>query len=158
MSRHHRNNNTDTPSPAPAERTGWRRHVENIATFGLLLVCAALVIPLVDIFNPAWQRAMKWVYASGALIFIVARAADLNVKGESFRLRRLRRMEFWAGIAFGIAAFFWFYNAHRLGDSMGMTLGVIRDTILFTMVGAALQVIASWMIASRLRKEQDGSR
>lgn len=147
--------NTVAPSPAPASSDKRRRRLEATATLGLLLVAAALVIPMASLFNPGLQAAMKWVYAAGALIYTVARAADLKAPGESLRVRRLRRMEFWAGIALCLGAGLWFWNAHRLGTQMGMTLGVVRDTIMFTMVGAVLQVIASWMIASRLRKEQN---
>ena len=62
-------------------------------------------------------------------------------------------MEAWAGVAFCIASFFWFYNTHRFGVVSGASLTLMRETILFTMVGAILQVVASWMIYAREKKE-----
>lgn len=147
-------NNTASPSPRPVPRTGWRRYTDNIATFGLLLVCVALLVPLINIFTPTFEMIMKWVYAAGALIYTLARVTDLAVKGESFRVRRLRHMEFWAGISFCIAAGLWFYHGNRLGGHYGMTLGVVRDTVVFTIVGAVLQIVASWLLSAQLRKEQ----
>ena len=143
-----------SPSHGPAPRTGWRRYTDNIATFGLLLVCVALLVPLINIISPTFEMVMKWVYAAGALIYTLMRILDLAVKGESFKVRRLRHMEFWAGIAFCVAAGLWFYHGNRLGGHYGMTLGVIRDTVVFTIVGAVLQIVASWLLAAQLRKEQ----
>ncbi len=142
-----------TSPSRPVPRTGWRRYADSIATFGLLLVCLALFVPLINIFSPTFEMIMKWVYAAGALIYTVARVLDLAVKGESAQVRRLRHMEFWAGIAFCIAAGLWFYHGSRLGGHYGMTLGVIRDTVVFTIVGAVLQIVASWLVSARLRKE-----
>lgn len=145
--------NSVSPSSGPVPRTGWRRYTDNIATFGLLLVCVALFVPLINIFSPTFEMIMKWVYAAGALIYTLARVLDLAVKGESFKVRRLRHMEFWAGIAFCVAAGLWFYHGNRLGGHYGMTLGVIRDTVVFTIVGAVLQIVASWLLSAQLRKE-----
>ena len=49
----------------------------------------------------------------------------------------------------------WFYNFNRLGEIIitGGTLGIIRDTVMFTLVGAALQLIASWMIYFRKKRD-----
>lgn len=143
-----------SPASGPVPRTGWRRYTDNVATFGLLLVCVALFVPLINIFSPTFEMIMKWVYAAGALIYTLARVLDLAVKGESFKVRRLRHMEFWAGVAFCVAAGLWFYHSSRLGGHYGMTLGVIRDTVVFTIVGAVLQIVASWLLSAQLRKEQ----
>lgn len=130
-----------------------RRAVESTATFGLLLVAAALVVPFANLTDSAFVSAFKWVYAAGALIYTVARCVDVTDPGESKRLKRLRRMEAWAGFAFCIGAAFWFYNAHRYGEQFGYTLTILRDTITFTLVGAAIQIIGAWMIYSRTRRE-----
>lgn len=129
------------------------RLAEGVATFGLLLICVSLVVPFFSPSSFGLMAVMKWVYAAGALVYTIARVAGSNVPGESIRLRRLRRMEFWGGVAFMIAAAFWFYTEMHLGPYAGM-LALLRQTILFTLVGAAIQVIASWMIVSCQRKEK----
>ena len=59
-------------------------------------------------------------------------------------------MEVWAGVAFCVATFFWFYNTSRYPY---MSLAVMRDTVVFTLDGALIQIIAAWMIASQMKKE-----
>ncbi|MDE6534342.1 MAG: hypothetical protein K2M27_12510 [Muribaculaceae bacterium] len=130
-----------------------RKLTEWAATFGLLLICAALVAPFSNPENPELPWIFKWIYSGGALIYTVARSVGVNVPSDSMRLRRLRRMEFWAGVAFVIAAAFWFYSESHLGPYAGV-LAVMRNTIMFTLVGAMLQIISSWMISSRAKKEQ----
>lgn len=138
----------------PLERR--RRVVESTATFGLILICVALIVPF---FNPSdfsVLRAFKWLYAAGALIFVVARVVNVSDPSDSMRLKRLRRLEFWAGIAFVMAASFWFYEeAHlaALGPWVGV-LAILRNTIMFSLVGAVIQIIASWLIVSQSRKEE----
>ena len=133
-----------------------RKMAESTATFGLLLVCVALVSPFALVGNMGILHIFKWVYAAGALIYVVARVVNVNDPGDSMRLRRLRRMEFWAGVAFMMAGAFWFYEEQHLGPYAG-PLAIMRNTILFTLVGAAIQVIASWLIVSRTKKEQGES-
>lgn len=132
-----------------------RKAVESAATFGLLLICVALVAPFAAVGNLALLSALKWVYSAGTLIYIVARVVNVSDPTDSMRLRRLRRMEFWAGVAFMMAAAFWFYEEAHLGPYAG-PLAVMRNTILFTLVGAAIQVIASWLIVSQTKKEHSG--
>lgn len=64
-------------------------------------------------------------------------------------------MEFWAGVAFVLGAALWFYSETRLGEYAG-PLAVMKDTIMFTLAGALIQIIASWLIVSRTKKEQKG--
>lgn len=130
-----------------------RKMVESTATFGLLLVCIALVAPFAGFGNMEILSAFKWVYSAGALIYTVARMVNVNDPADSMRLRRLRRLEFWAGMAFIMATAFWFYEEKHLGAYSG-PLAVMRNTIMFTLAGAAIQVIASWMIVSCTKKEQ----
>lgn len=91
-------------------------------------------------------------------MFWGARCVDISDKKESLRLRRLRRMEFWSGACFGVAAFFWFYNENKYGgsDTAG-PLAILQDTILFAIAGAMLQVVAAWMIYYRQKKEASDS-
>lgn len=136
-----------------ARKQVLRRRCENMATFGLLLVCVAMVGPFATSASPDWLNVFCWIYAAGALVYTVARMFDVSDPAESLRLRRLRRMEFWAGLSFCIASGFWFYNTGRLGAHAGV-LALLRNTVLFTIVGAALQTIASWLIVSRMKKER----
>lgn len=129
--------------------------MESAATFGLLLVCVALVAPFAGFGEMKILSIFKWVYSAGALIYTIARVVNVNDPADSIRLRRLRRLEFWAGMAFIMAAAFWFYEERHLGPFAG-PLAVMRNTIMFTLAGAAIQVIASWMIVSRTKKEQGG--
>ena len=128
-----------------------RKQVESTATFGLILICVALVAPFTNISNLGALSIYRWIYGAGALIYIIARVVNVNDPEDSIRLRRLRRMEFWAGVAFAIATFFWFYMQYHLGEYAGV-LAVLRNTIMFTLVGALIQIVASWLIYSNTKK------
>ncbi|MDE5790864.1 MAG: hypothetical protein K2H96_06530 [Muribaculaceae bacterium] len=131
-----------------------RRRMENLSLIGLILLCAGLVAPFVNIGSEILLTVFKYVYAVGAVVYTVARMVNVNAPEDSMRLRRLRRMEMWAGFAFLIGAFFWFYNSARF-PNVGFSLAVMRDTIMFTLAGALIQVISSWMIAARMKKESE---
>lgn len=141
---------------------GRRRKMEAVATFGLILVAAAMFAPFAS-FNSTgggidWLNVGKWIYAAGALIFTFARLVNVSDPADSLRLRRLRRLEFWAGMAFCVGAFFWFYNENKFGGNLFVgPLAIVRDTVLFSLAGAFIQVIASWMIAFRRKKENSGN-
>ena len=65
-------------------------------------------------------------------------------------------MEFWAGISFGIATFFWFYSQYHVQEALGVNAGILavmRNTITFTLIGAIIQIIASWLIYSQTKKD-----
>ena len=129
-----------------------RKQIESAATFGLILICVALVGPFTNPTSVESLKVFRWIYGAGALIYLIARIADSTDPQESLRLRRLRRMEFWAGISFGIACGFWFYNQHHYGEYAGV-LAIMQTTILFTLVGAIIQIIASWLIYSQAKKD-----
>lgn len=131
-----------------------RRLAEGTATFGLLLLCVALVAPFAITSQLEALAVYKWIYAAGALIYTVARMVGVNDPADSLRVRRLRRMEFWAGMAFMVGACFWFYTEQRLPPMAG-PLAVLRTTIMFTLAGALIQIIASWMIVARKAKEKE---
>lgn len=132
-----------------------RKKVEGTATFGLILMLVALVGPFTDPWSTESLKVFRWIYGAGALIFLIARLVDVSDPSESLRLKRLRRMEFWAGVSFGIACGFWFYNQHHLGESAGV-LAIMQTTILFTLVGAIIQIISSWLIWSQSKKDLNG--
>lgn len=137
------------------QRSRLRAAMERLAIFGLLLVAVGLVAPFASMGNPTLMIVFKWVFASGALCYTVARCVGAWGKDGSFRVRRLRRMEAWAGIAFCIAAFFWFYNT-RYFDGVTLTFRMLNETILFTMAGALIQIVASWSLNAALKKENQG--
>ncbi|MBD5371114.1 MAG: hypothetical protein HDR80_08235 [Bacteroides sp.] len=160
-------NKIQAPAPDKAVIEARRKNAEAVATFGLLIVAVAMLCPFMsflgseptytigntgDSFN--WTSLYKWIYAAGALLYTGGRLVGLNDKSESLRLRRLRRLEFWAGMAFCVGAFFWFYNESKFsGMPYVGPLAVLRDTVLFSLVGATIQVIASWLIYFRQKKE-----
>ena len=129
-----------------------RKQVEGTATFGLILICVALVGPFTSPANMEFLNVFRWIYGAGAVIYLIARLADISDPQDSPRLKRLRRMEFWAGIAFGLGTAFWFIGQHRLGEYAG-ALAVLQNTIMFTLIGALIQIVASWLIYSQMKKE-----
>ncbi|MDE6295419.1 MAG: hypothetical protein K2M03_05075 [Muribaculaceae bacterium] len=138
------------------DREKRRRQLEGISTFGLIIIAVAMVGPFASgIGNMTALSVYKWIYAAGALIYLLARVVGATDRNGSLRLRRLRRLEFWAGMAFAVGAFFWFYNEARFSAiwSAG-PLAILQNTVLFTLAGAMIQIIASWMITARIRKEQ----
>lgn len=158
-----RNGKKDAPAPqAPAEgAVKSKKAVENTATFGLILVAVGLAAPFTDLTNFEFIKIFKWIYAPGALIFTIARIVGSTDPAESMRVRRLRRLEFWAGVALCIGAFFWFYNEHRFGEFLrqgAATMTYLRETIYFTFAGAIIQVIASLSISRRLKKEAQAKK
>lgn len=130
-----------------------RRKVEATSTIGLIFIAAGLVAPFAAMENSVIVEVCKWVFAVGALIYTIARMINVNDPGDSLRLRRLRRMEMWAGFCFVVASGFWFYNAHRFAGII-FSLPVMNNTIVFTLAGAMIQVVASWMIAAQAKKEK----
>lgn len=129
-----------------------RKQVEGTATFGLILILVALVAPFTSPASMEYLSVFRWIYGSGTLIYLIARMVDISDPADSLRLRRLRRMEFWAGIAFGLGTAFWFIGQHRFGP-YGGALAVLQNTIMFTLVGALIQIIASWLIYTQAKKE-----
>lgn len=131
-----------------------RKYVEAVASVGLLLVLVSMVAPFVQGLLNASLMWTRWVYAAGALVYTTARAVNVNASSDSVRLRRMRRMEFWAGICFIAGAAFWFYKLqYYTGLSIGI-LAVMRQTVAFTMAGAVIQIVASWFITARMKKEK----
>ena len=149
-------NKENTGKTAMTDKKRIRKAMEGTATFGLLLIAVGLIGPFASGGMPSagWATALKWIYAAGALIYAAARAVNVNEPGDGFRVRRLRRLEFWGGIAFCIAAAFWFYKASKLGGSI-FTFQMLHETILFTLVGALIQIVASWLLVSAIRKQRE---
>lgn len=132
-----------------------RKYVEAGAAAGLLLVLVAMMAPFLGGLAGHSLMWAKWVYAAGALVYTAARVIDVNAPGDSLRLRRLRRLEFWAGMCFIIGGAFWFYKDQYYTGMFAGPLAVMRQTVAFTMAGAVIQIVASWMIAYRMKKESN---
>ncbi|MDE6480451.1 MAG: hypothetical protein K2L45_09285 [Muribaculaceae bacterium] len=132
-----------------------RKYVEIAASVGLLLVLAAMMAPFVAGLLKHSMMWAKWVYAAGALVYTCARVVNVNAPGDSLRLRRLRRLEFWAGMCFIIGGAFWFYKLQYYDGFLAGPLAVMRQTVAFTMAGAVIQIVASCMIAYQMKKEKD---
>lgn len=140
-------------SVSPVDLAKRRRIVEILSSFGLILVAVGLVAPFAMLDNSLAISIFKWIFCAGALLFTGARMVNVNAPQDSLRLRRLRRMEMWGGFCFCVAAGFWIYNSIRF-EGIVFSLPVMRDTVMFTMAGAIIQVISSWMISARMKKEQ----
>lgn len=130
-----------------------RRITEIVASVGLSLVALGLVVPFLYFDNAALVSAFKWVFSAGAVIYTVARGVNTNEPGDSMRVRRLRRMEMWAGFAICIGAAFWWYNENKFGP-YGVTLKLLHETILFTLTGALIQIVASCLLVTAIRKQR----
>lgn len=148
-----KNSHVSGPSSgAPMEKK--RKYVELAASLGLLLVLLAMMLPFFAGFLPGSPISWGlWIYAAGALVYTVARVVNVNAPSDSLRLRRLRRMEFWAGMCFVVGAAFWYYKLNYFQAMYSGPLAVMRQTVAFTMAGAVVQIVASWMIAFRMKKE-----
>lgn len=129
--------------------------MEGTATFGLLLICAALVAPFAGASTVDAMGVFEWVYASGALIYCIARLFAMGDPEDSLRIKRLRRMEFWGGMCFAVGSGSWFYSSVHLGENAGV-LALLKDTVMFTLAGAVVQIISSWLIVSQTKKEKGG--
>lgn len=129
------------------------RCTETAATCGLILIAVALGVPFLNLAEGTMPDILKWIYAAGALIYTVARVVESARARGSVRMRRLYRMEFWAGVSFMLAAAFWFYNSSRFETINTGILTLLRNTVLFTLVGAFIQIIASWLIVAQSKKE-----
>ncbi len=149
-------NNASGAVRTPAQIESLRRKVESTATFGLLMIAVGLALPFIDLFSDVWGEIGRWVYVVGAVIYVIARMVKITDPADTMRIRRLLRLEFWAGVAFLIGAGLWFYKAIKFGDMLpGTGLVILKDTVLFTLVGAAIQLIASWMIYFQRKKIQE---
>lgn len=145
--------------PDTNKKLATRRKIsETLASFGMVLIAVGIFLPLLNITGTGHLDIWVWVFMAGALMFWGGRCIPVSDDTESVKLRRLRRIEFWAGACFGVAAFFWFYNLHKFhGNPMIGPLTILRDPILFSLAGAVLQLIAAWMIYFRQRKEAKNS-
>lgn len=125
---------------------------ETVAGIGLVVILISLSLPLINLLGGSLINVAAWIFAAGTLIFLAARGAGAMCRQGNMRMRRLRRMEFWAAAAFVIASAFWFYNLQRLGPYAGV-LAILRETIVFSLVGAAIQIAAAILMVRVGKKD-----
>lgn len=106
-------------------------------TVGMLLVVAGTLSPLMG----GHVSLYRWIYGAGALILLISRIMS-PYTGTSLRLKRLYRIESWAAIFFCVATFFMFYQPE-----------IMRDWLVFTLAGGAVQIYTSIMIPLVVKKE-----
>lgn len=106
-------------------------------TIGMLLVVAGTLSPLMG----GHVSLYRWIYGAGAALLLVTRILT-PYTGKSLRLKRLYRIESWAALFFCVATFFMFYQP-----------GIMRDWLVFTLAGGAIQIYTSIMIPLVVKKE-----
>ena len=118
-------------------------------TIGNILLCismtilmAAAAIPLFIMPAPSWQR---YLLAAGALGVLVAQIL-IPSPSKEFRIRRLSRMNVWAGIVYCVGAYCLFSS----------NIDMQRSWVTFLLAGAVLQIYATFMLSklSNNKKEE----
>lgn len=109
---------------------------------GLLCIVAATALPLLGV----WGIGVRTVYSAGALMVVAGRVFAPSAKGQSLRVRRLCRLEVWAGLIFCAGAFFAWYTPERM------------DWIAFTLAGAVVQIYVSMALPRAVAKAEDKKR
>ena len=118
---------TDKNIPSPRPWARW------LAAAGLLLVFIATAMPLLKLDGTAF----RYIYAAGALCVLIGRACN-PCPVPDLRIRRLYRIEVWAGVIFCVGAFFLFYP--RAGH---------MDWMAFTLAGGVIEAYANIMIGRK---------
>lgn len=114
------------------------------ANIGLIIIMIAVALPLFH----AWLPAVKWICGVGAAAHLVGRFGMLPAsRNLPLRLKRLRRIDLWAGLFFVAADVFMFLP--RAGAT---------DWIAFTLAGGALIVYTSILFPRVEAKERSGGR
>lgn len=106
-------------------------------TLGMLLIVAGTLSPLMG----GHVSLYRWIYGAGALLLLVIRIFT-PYTGKALRIKRLYRIESWAALFFCVATFFMFYQP-----------GIMRDWLVFTLAGGAIQIYTSIMIPLVVKKE-----
>lgn len=155
MAKNKKTNNKELNEAQRFQSVQKRKKAESTATLGMVILAVSLLITLFNPFDEELKSTMRWAFATGAVTFLIARVVNLTIPGDSSNVKRLRRMEFWAGISFATATFFWFYHTGRsdLQIPGAVEITSLRDTIVFTLAGAVIQIIATWLIYFREKKE-----
>ena len=106
-----------------------------LVIIGLLIMAVMALLPLLNI-NQEW---MRWAFAAGAVIVLVARILGLY-RGPSLRIKRLHRILISSGILYCASALMMFLSRNT------------NDWIAFLLAGLVVQLYASWMIEREAKK------
>lgn len=114
-----------------------------LALAGLLGIAVGTMLPIINVQMGPQAIGIWWkyIYAAGALMFLVGKLFN-RYTGIHPRIRRLYRIESWSAIFFCVAAFFLFYNGTYS-----------RDSWAFTLAGGALLVFTTISIPRVVKKE-----
>ena len=115
-----------------------------LLALGLLIMVVMALMPLLNL-NQLW---MRWVFAAGAAMVLVARFLGMY-HGPSLRIKRLHRILISSGILYCASALMMFLSRNT------------NDWIAFLLAGVVMQVYASWMIdyeEKKTAKEQESGK
>lgn len=115
-----------------------------LLALGLLIMVVMALMPLLNL-NQLW---MRWVFAAGAAMVLVARFVGYY-RGPSLRIKRLHRILISSGILYCASALMMFLSRNT------------NDWIAFLLAGVVMQVYASWMIdyeEKKTAKEQESGK
>jgi hypothetical protein len=104
---------------------------------GLFIMMVMAVMPLLNI-NLMW---MRWAFATGAAIVLVARIVGIY-NGPALRIKRLHRLLIVSALLYCASAAMMFYSRGT------------NDWIAFLLAGLVMQVYASSMIDHEDKKKQ----
>ena len=115
-----------------------RNRISNLLVIiGLTIMLVMAVLPLLNI-NLMW---MRWAFASGAAIVLLARIIGVY-NGKSLRIKRLHHLLILSAILYCASGATMFYSRGT------------NDWIAFLLAGLIMQVYASWMIDYENKKAQ----
>ena len=109
-----------------------------LVLIGLLVMAVMALLPLLNI-NQEW---MRWAFAVGAVIVLVARVLGMY-RGPQLRIRRLHRILISSGILYCVSALMMFISRGT------------NDWIAFLLAGIVMQAYASWMIDRESSKTEE---
>lgn len=113
-----------------------------LAIIGLLAIAVGTMLPILNVTSgPGTVGWWKYVYAGGALCFLIAKLFT-PYTGIHPRVKRLFRIETWSALFFCVAAFFFFWEG-----------GVTRDSWAFTLAGGVLIVFTTIAIPRTINKQ-----
>lgn len=108
-----------------------------LVLIGLLIMAVMALLPLLNI-NQEW---MRWAFAAGAVIVLVARVLGMY-RGPHLRIKRLHRILISSGILYCASALMMFISQGT------------NDWIAFLLAGLVMQGYASWMIERETEKTE----
>lgn len=106
-----------------------------LVIIGLFIMLIMALLPLLNI-NLIW---MRWAFAAGAAIVLVARFIGLY-NGPVMRIKRLHRLLIVSALLYCVSAVMMFYFRGT------------NDWIAFLLAGLVMQIYASWMIDYESKK------